>query len=231
MKKALLILPVLVLFASFCFAQNVNQTDANGLKQGHWEKTYSNGAIRYQGQFKDNHPYGEFKYYFPSGNISALSVYSEDGNIVHTKTFHLDGKPLAEGKFVHQKKDSIWNFYSDIDGKLVAKESYLNDLKNGKAIIYFPSTGKPAEITFYKNGLKDGEWLKYFPNDSVYIHGFYLKDTLEGTYKVYDSYGNLQIDGNYMKGLQNGLWTTYDSTGKVLYKQLFKLGVLKKKIK
>ncbi|MBE0650808.1 MAG: hypothetical protein IH595_08195 [Bacteroidales bacterium] len=231
MKKAALFILAIVISTSICFAQNLNQTDAQGRKQGPWEKTYSNGAVRYKGQFKDNHPYGTFKYFFPSGNVSAISVYTENGTVVHTKTFHLNGKPMAEGKFINQKKDSTWNFYSDVDGKLVAKENYLNDLKNGKATVYYPSSEKTAEITYYKNGLKDGDWIKYFPDDSVYIHGYYKNDTLEGPYKVYDIYGHIQIEGNYMKGLQNGTWVTYDSTGKVMYKQIFDRGALKKQIK
>lgn len=231
MKKALLFPAVFVLFTPLCFAQHINQVDVQGRKQGRWEKTYSNGALRYTGQFKDDHPYGTFKYYFPMGNLSAVSVYSDNGVVAHTKTYHLNGKLMAEGKFIHQKKDSIWNFYSEVDGKLVAKENYLNGLKNGKAVIYFPSTGKPAEITYYKNGIKNGAWLRYFPNDSVSIHGFYRDDTLEGPYQVYDVYGRLQIKGSYLKGLQNGTWITYDSTGKVLNKQVFKRGVLEKQTK
>lgn len=231
MKKALLVLPILLLSAVFCFAQNINQTDAQGRKQGHWQKTYSNGAIRYSGQFKDNHPYGVFKYYFPTGKLSAVSVYSDNGKIAHTKTYHLNGKLMAEGKFVNRKRDSVWNFYSDVDGKLVTQETYSNGLKNGKAVVYYPSTTKPAEITHFKNGHKYGEWLKFFPNDSIYIRGFYHDDTLEGLYKVYGVDGHIQIKGNYLKGLQNGTWITYDSTGKILYKQIFKRGALIKKIK
>jgi antitoxin component YwqK of YwqJK toxin-antitoxin module len=231
MKKAILFTLSFVLSASFCFAQQINQTDVQGRKQGHWEKTYSNGAIRYKGQFKDNHPYGEFRYYFPTGHVSAISVYSDNGTVAHTKTFHLNGKPMAEGKFVNRKKDSTWNFFSDVDGKLVAKEDYLNDKKNGKAIVYYASSGKPAEITHYKNGVKDGEWVKYFPDDSVYIRGYYKNDTLEGLYKVYGIDGHIEIEGNYLKGTQNGTWITYDSTGKVLYKQLFKRGALIKQTK
>lgn len=231
MKKAILLTISLMFAISFCFAQQINQTDAQGRKQGIWKKNYSNGAVRYTGQFKDNHPYGVFKYYFPTGKISAVSVYSHKGAVAHIKSYHLNGKLMATGKFVDRKKDSVWNYYSETDGKLVAKENYLNGKKNGKAVVFYPSSGTPAEITHYKKGLKEGEWLKYFPNDSIYIHGFYHYDTLEGPYKVYGIDGHIQIEGRYVKGLQSGTWITYDSTGKVLYKQVFKQGVLLKESK
>ena len=231
MKKAILLTISLMFSISFCFGQQINQTDARGRKQGIWEKNYSNGAVRYTGQFKDNHPYGVFKYYFPTGKISAVLVYSHNGTVAHIKSYHLNGKLMATGKFVDRKKDSVWNYYRETDGKLVAKESYLNGKKDGKAIVFYPSSGTPAEIIHFKKGLKDGEWLKYFPNNRIYIHGFYHDDTLEGPYKVYGIDGHIQIEGRYLKCLQNGTWITYDSTGKILYKQFFKQGVLVKKIK
>ena len=63
MKKVLTFIISFCLFALTINAQQVNQTDKNGLKQGRWEKTYTNGAIRYQGQFRNDKPYGEFKYF------------------------------------------------------------------------------------------------------------------------------------------------------------------------
>lgn len=228
MKKALLLIFSLIIIVSIGLSQKVNQLDSMGRKQGKWEKTYSNSAIRYQGQFKNNQPYGEFKYFFPTGNIKAISIYSQQGTVVHIKTFYLNGKILAKGKFFHQKKDSTWNYYSDIDGKLVSKENYSQGIKDGKSIVYFSQTGKPAEITDYKNGIKNGNWIKYFPNGSIYTQGFYIHDTLEGPYKVYNINGKIEIEGYYRKGLQDRLWITYDSTGKILNKQLFYRGILKK---
>ena len=47
----------------FAFSQSINNVDAKGYKQGIWTKTHDNGSVRYQGQFRDNIPYGIFNYY------------------------------------------------------------------------------------------------------------------------------------------------------------------------
>ena len=44
----------------FTFSQSTNDLDNQGNKQGIWSKSYTNGSIRYRGQFKDNIPYGIF---------------------------------------------------------------------------------------------------------------------------------------------------------------------------
>jgi len=41
---------LLVFSFVFTFAQDTNQTDAKGRKQGFWQKTYPKGEIRYKGQ-------------------------------------------------------------------------------------------------------------------------------------------------------------------------------------
>ncbi len=94
----------MVLVPSLMFCQTFNQSDANGMKQGKWTKNYSNGTPRYEGQFKNNHPYGEFKYYYESGALKAITRFSTDGIVAHTKTFHENKQPMAEGKYIKQKK-------------------------------------------------------------------------------------------------------------------------------
>ncbi|MBN2637580.1 MAG: hypothetical protein JXR65_00670 [Bacteroidales bacterium] len=211
------------------FAQNINQTDAQGRKQGKWVKEYTNGAVRYKGQFKNNMPYGTFTYYFPTGSVKAVSVYSNNGNSVYTKTFRLSGKKLAEGKFVDRKKDSTWTYYDNLTGNPVLRESYIQGLKNGKSTIFFPDSGKPSEIQHYKKGVKTGLWIKYFPNGTMLSEGTYVNDTLEGPFKINFPNGITELKGSYNKGLQEGLWITSDSTGVVVLKQMYHRGVPVKK--
>lgn len=211
------------------FAQHINQKDQQGRKQGKWVKEYTNGAVRYKGQFKDNIPYGTFTYYFPTGTVKAVSVYSNNGHSVYTKTFRLNGKKLAEGKFLNRKKDSTWSYYDNLTENLVLKESYIQGVKNGKSTIFFPESGEPAEIQHYKNGIKNGIWIKYFPNGTILSEGTYVNDTLEGPFKINFPNGITELEGRYSKGLQEGLWITRDTTGALTRKQMYRKGVPVKK--
>ena len=136
---------------------------------------------------------------------------------------------MADGKFVHRQKDSVWNYYSDVDGKRVASETYQEGVKEGPSIIYYPESGKIFEWTTYHLGHKWGVWKKYFPDGRLSQEGFYLNDTLMGDFKVFFLNGKLQMKGSYKNGLQNGFWLFYDSTGQIRRKQFFQMGVPIKK--
>lgn len=202
-----------------------NRTDALGLRQGKWVGTYSNGAIRYKGQFRDGKPSGTFTYFYPTGTVKAKMNYSDNGRVAHVISFHLNGKPMAAGKFIDHKKDSSWRYFSDVDGKLIMEENYKVGIKNGPTIIFYPKTGKPSELTDYKNGRKNGRWIKYFPDGKISTSGFYVNDTLQGPFQVYDINGQLLMKGQYKNALQEGVWITYDSLGNLQKKEIFHGGL------
>ncbi len=214
---------ILVLFSPlFIVAQSINQTDANNNKQGKWEKTYSNGVPRYVGQFKNDKPFGEFEYFYISGALKAITNYSPDGVVARTKTFHENSLPMAEGKYINQKKDSIWLYFSDLDGKLISEETYKKGELNGLSKTFYPDSGNIAESIEYKNGIKQGELRKYFPEGSIMTKGTYENDMLEGDFTLYFPEGNIQLKGKYRKGRQIGNWQYFDEEGNELSEDEFK---------
>ena len=61
----------LMLFSLLAFSQGDNKTDVKGHKQGEWKKYHPNGMLRYVGNFKNDKPVGEFKYYYDTGNLQT----------------------------------------------------------------------------------------------------------------------------------------------------------------
>src|ERR1051326_3561982 len=118
--------------SAILFAQPsvLNQTDKDGKKQGHWIKKEENGKIIYEGNFKDNHPIGEFKYYYDDGQLKTVSVFSNDGKVCRSKHYFSGNILMAEGKYVNEKRDSIWKFYSARD-TIFSIETYKNGKKDG----------------------------------------------------------------------------------------------------
>jgi antitoxin component YwqK of YwqJK toxin-antitoxin module len=123
----------------------LNQVDNRGQKMGQWQGYYEDGKVRYTGQFRNDRPYGTFNYYYPSGKLRATNTFSVNGRVAHNKTFFEDGKIMAQGKYVAQKKDSTWCYYSDISGTLISEEEYTNDLLHGSLRNYFPENGQLSE--------------------------------------------------------------------------------------
>jgi len=223
MKNLLIIFLIVSLaFPISVVSQNINQTDANGQKQGVWTKTYSNGVPRYEGQFKNNHPTGEFKYYYESGKIKAITIFSTDGVVARTKTYHENSQPMAEGKYIKQKRDSIWLFYSDVDGKLLSSETYKKGILHGTTKTFYPETGNVAEIIEYVNGIKEGPYKKYFPDGELMTEGTYKNDVLEGKFLLYYPNGKIQVKGKYKNGRQIGNWEYFDENGKHISEEDFK---------
>lgn len=222
MQNILLLLSLIIFLPSIAQSQELNQVDDMGRKQGKWRKTYLNGVIKYEGQFRNDKPYSEFRYYYENTHLKAITKFSDDGIIAHTKSYHENGQPMADGKYINQLRDSIWNFYSDLDGKLLAKDSYRKGKLDGKSILYYAESGKPVEIIEYKNGVKEGLYLKYFPEGEIMIEGSYKNDQLHGDYVVYYIDGSVEIKGRYENGIKWGNWDYYNEDGEELTEDQYK---------
>ena len=127
----------------------INITDASGKKQGFWRKMDKEGKKIYEGHFRDDRPVGEFKYFYPEGNLKAISIILEDGNRTRTTTYFKNGRKMAEGEYVNEKKEGLWRFFSEYDGVLVSEENYLNGKKDGISKTFYGGDGI-AEILWKK---------------------------------------------------------------------------------
>jgi antitoxin component YwqK of YwqJK toxin-antitoxin module len=211
------------LFSIGAYAQSVNQVDDLGQKQGKWIKTYQNGNTRYEGQFRNDKAYGTFTYYYEGGAVKAVNTFSDDGMIAESKSFHPNGKLMAEGNYLNQEKHGMWKYYSDIDEKLVAQEKYSKGELNGECINYYPETGNFLQIVFYTKGKLDGPYKKYFPDgQTLMTEGFYKDGLLEGEFITYHPDGKIQTRGQYTKEIQTGKWEYFDEEGNLLTEEQFK---------
>jgi antitoxin component YwqK of YwqJK toxin-antitoxin module len=190
-----------------------NSTDQDGLKQGKWVKKYDYGGIRYEGQFKDDKPVGEFRYYHKNGNLKATTLYIASGDSAITTSYHKNGNKMAEGVYYKQRKEGKWLYYSDIDGALISEENYEKGQLHGKVITFYPDSGKPAEIIECVHGKREGPLRKYFPEGSIMTEGTYVNDSLDGKFTLYWSDGKIQVSGAYDNGIQSGEWTYFDEEG------------------
>jgi len=222
-----LIFFVLITMISFhVFSQEtLNKKDAEGRRQGQWVKMDSAGRKVYEGQFKDNIPQGTFKYYYPGGSVKAISVFSDDGKSTNTTTYFPNGKKNAEGKYLNEKREGLWRFFSEFDEKLVSEEMYTAGKKNGPAKTYFAGTTLIEMIT-WKDGVKDGSWIQYFDDGKVKLQSSYKNDLKDGSLVVFYPNGQKFNIGQYKNGYPDGQWLTYDLDGKLLSTDIYDNGVL-----
>ena len=206
---------LLICFSFVAFAQDApNKTDAAGKKQGHWIKLDENKKKVYDGNFVNDIPVGKFIYYYSTGIVRAENIFSENGKVAHVKLFHPGGKLMAEGKYVNEKKDSMWVFY-DEEAVLLAKENYSNGLKNGSSKVYYRN-GQLSEEKTWKMGKQEGPRTKYFEDGAVKYKGQYINDKVEGKVTFYHQNGKVDAEGVYVNDLKNGDWKYYKEDGTLI---------------
>jgi len=227
-------LRLLLLFGSFIYCigsfsqDTVNQTDAQGRKQGAWRKYDKDGFRVYEGQFKDGIPYGKFTYYYQNSKIRTISIFSGDGSVTYSTSRFPNGNLMAKGKYIDQKRDSLWQFFSEYDGALVSEEFYIDGKKEGLEKIFYPGKCE-AEIITWKEGIKEGAWKQFYDDGAPKLVGAYKNDEREGPIKTFFVTGKILVTGQYKKGHQDGTWTYYDENGGVTLKEYYDEGILLKK--
>jgi antitoxin component YwqK of YwqJK toxin-antitoxin module len=204
---------------------DLNKTDQQGRKQGHWIKKYANDCIMYDAYFRDGHPIGEFKRYYEDKTLKSLLIFNDNGREVVASVFHPNGYIASKGKYVNQKKEGKWQFFSvSINGYLICEENYTGNLKNGQSLKFFPDS-TIAERINYINNIRQGEWIEYYPNGAICLKSNYLNNKINGKFEVWFESGQIEFSGQYNNDSRDGLWLIYSKEGKIKYKLEYKDGV------
>lgn len=212
-----IILLLSIVFSVFCQQDTLNRIDNKGQKQGYWKKFNQNHLV-YEGHFKNNIPIGEFKYYHQNGNLKSISVFINGPLKVKTTLFHDNGKKSAEGLFLNQIKDSIWNYYSE-SGILIKTESYNKGEKHGTWKTYSAKTGILLEEINYDQNLLSGVFKEYYVNGDIQTVIHYINGKRNGITESYFADSILSISGIYHNDFKIGTWKYFDYNG-ILRKEI-----------
>jgi len=206
--------------------ERVNVTDENGFKQGKWVVAFENSkSIRYSGQFKDNIPFGEFRYYYQSGEVSAVIEFKDEYSS-SSRMYHKNGNLLSLGNYYQQKKDSVW-WYFNARKEVLSMETYNKGILEGEQIIYYP--GDPSKVkvkeyekSIFKQGFKNGAWEQYYESGRIKAKGVFLNGNLNGIVFYYFPEGNVKLNGEYENGFKHGCWLHYGEDGELLDRSYYK---------
>lgn len=220
MKRFALILAALML-AMTAVAQEFNRTDAKGRRQGQWRDFYSNGQLRYEGQFKNDKCKGVFKYYDEQGNLKATNEFDKSGEKALNKTYAPNGRVIATGYYLNQKKEGEWKYYDENSGQLRLAEDNKAGMVHGWSRLYSPKNGVLAEETQFVEGQPNGQCKKYSDTGVLLMECQYCNGLLDGPTKTYYPSTALKEEGQYAKGEKTGLWKTYNEDGDIIAEEAF----------
>ena len=204
---------VALLLALTTVAQDVNRTDKKGRRQGVWMDFYPNGNKRYEGQFKNDKCKGTFTYYDESGKLKATNEFDASGEKALNKTYAPNGRLIATGYYVNQKKEGEWKYFDKDSGQLLLSEENKNGKVHGWSKLYNPNNGVLAEETQYVEGQPEGHCKKYSDTGVLLMDCHYHNGLLDGHCKTYYPSQVLKEEGQYTEGRKMGEWKTYNEDG------------------
>lgn len=210
-------------------ADSLNRLDEKGRKQGRWIKT-DKGIKKYEGQFRDNKPFGRFTYFHENGKTKAITDYSADGKIAYTQLFDLEGSLEAQGKYIDKVKDSTWTFYFKGGNHISSIENWKNGKKNGPMKTYFLN-GKVSSECNFVNDNPEGQCKEYFTTGTIKKEYGFKDGLLDGPFKTYFINQLPDISGKYEKALKVGDWVEYNNDGKIRIRKSYRAGILYKEAK
>jgi antitoxin component YwqK of YwqJK toxin-antitoxin module len=184
---------------------HINKVDSKGRRQGFWKVYDGDGNLKFTGEFHDGRPMGEFRYFYPNGRLKAVVINQDSGRIARTTNYYVNGNVMATGKYLDQKKDSTWLYFTEEESAPASEEIYRSGIKDGIWKIFYPD-GKTAEEITYLNDKKEGPWVQYFTDGTVKMKTTYIADKLEGMYVVYHLNGKVEVSGSYLHDTKHGTW-------------------------
>jgi antitoxin component YwqK of YwqJK toxin-antitoxin module len=221
---------ILIIFPFFCFSQT-NTIDKKGLKQGAWAKYYpDNKTPIYTGQFKDNMPIGEFRYFFPSGKVKAIIQHQAKNNLSYAWLYFENEQLMAEGRYKYMKKDSLWINYNS-QGYVLSREEFQADKLNGLRVTYYlegQGEGEEKMLTIenYKDSLLEGSYESFYSKGLVKEKGNYIKNKKEGEWQTFHPNGVMESRMTFKNNLAHGWAYGFDPKGKLYGKKMHRNGVL-----
>jgi antitoxin component YwqK of YwqJK toxin-antitoxin module len=223
-KKLTLVLLAVILSFSFLNAQEtINQTDANGLKQGHWIGKYANGTIRYEGSFSNDKPVGSWKRFHANGKLNAVLYHFPNSEKVAAELFDNNGIRFAKGNYIATLKDSIWNYYNNL--RLVGQESYSKGAKNGQSFSFFEN-GNPYIESNWVNGMLSGVRRSFYPSGKKMSETMFKEGIRNGISLTYYESEQIEIKGQYKNDLPDGIWKFNDEKGSIKFELKYQIGKL-----
>jgi antitoxin component YwqK of YwqJK toxin-antitoxin module len=192
------------------FAQQINQKDVRGMRQGLWKKYYPNSQqLRYTGSFVDDKEVGTFTFYCETCGEQPFCVKEFSPNApTQVRYYTKSGDLVSKGAMSGKQRNGLWLIFHENSQKVMTREFYVAGKLHGEITSYYLS-GEIIETTTYLNGVKQGK-SSYYASDGVKLKELsYKNDLLDGPAAYYSHTGKLTMKGDYKNGIHHGVWNYY----------------------
>lgn len=152
-----------------------NANFKDGERDGVTEQFYNDtGKLRVSANYKNGVLEGEYKAYYPNGNLQGEVNYVNGEMNGNFKEYHENKKIRLSGSYKNSLQEGEW-------------KSYLED-------------GTLESIVNYKDGELHGIKEDYYKNGNVWTRQEFKNNELDGVYEVYYENGNPQLKAKIKNG-------------------------------
>ncbi len=205
-------------------------------RDGEWKFYRYNGALKSTKNYKNGKQVGEFKSYFPDGEVEISYAYDEDGNAQgYYSNRYNSGQLYSQGFVKDGQDDGPWRTYYR-DGTLKTSKFFSGSELQGFSTDY-DVVGNPIGSNYYKDGLS--RFKIYYDTAGIAIDTIFQKpgkrkvnlkrckscpdfmtvdvynNKYHGDQVFYFPDGTLEAKGKVFDGDKEGLWKTYHPNGQL----------------
>jgi len=176
---------------------------------GEWKYFFPNGNVRANGAYANGKKVGDWKYYFENGKLEQLGKY--DNNLISGKWlwYYSNGVLLREEYYRKGKLDGHY-IENDSLGKVVLEGDYADGLKQGK---WFRCINDHKEEGEYVDDERNGIWIFTHSNGNKMFEGTFELGVAVGKHEFFYSNGKPEMKGTYGAGELDGDWMYFDEDG------------------
>lgn len=194
---------------------------------GSWISWYESGQPCDSGSMVNNIPQGEWKTWFPNGQLRAIRNYDSkklayiknEIRLMHPKRSFYGLTEIA--KKDKQEAYSYFDPFNSFNNRSNKNNTQPQTLKHkvdlntsGQGNMYFPPfpeclqdglsinydvNGFLIDSGHYKNGLKEGVWIEWNADRSIRSTGFYRKGSKTDVWKYFNGEGKFLYHRNFRK--------------------------------
>ena len=203
-------------------SERINRIDDFGYKQGNWKYFWPNGNIRLEGTYLNDKKNGFFKYYDENGNFLSVEKYDHDELVKDAKeTRQLDKRTAYHS---NGRPSIVATYYQNKPEGIRREFDTAGHITKG--YVFADGILRYEGITDM-NGLRQGIWKEYYPSGELRSQGRYKNSRPIGEWLFFFEDKTVEIQGEYnSKGQKTGEWVWFYPNGDTMSKATYDDGDL-----
>ena len=185
---------------------------------GEWQSFYTASQPCDSGRFEKNLPDGEWKTWYPNGNLKSIRTYS-------AKKYHYIQADIKR----NHPKDQRYQITRKARSGASVNKYFLPVFHSALLIPDMPMLEKIKlntaasgnYIAPFKHCLHHGLFINYFDSGAVKDSGYYYNGLKHDLWREASQDGKASAFGFYRHGVREGQWKFYDLNGELIYTETY----------